>query len=88
MARVSEEEERSSKPVGAAETSKEHAEWHRFQQENLNILGLPKKREWPQCHRGSSWQVRQSCLSRALDHEVRVKVSESESMGEEEWTPQ
>ena len=47
---------------------------------SLNILGLPKRREWPQCHKESSWQVRrsrlyqkekeQSRLSRAPDHEV------------------
>ena len=28
--------------------------------EILNILGLLKRKEWPQCHRESSWQVRQS----------------------------
>ena len=37
------EEKRSGRFVGAAETSKEHAEWRRFQQRNLNILGLMKK---------------------------------------------
>ena len=53
--------------------------WHRLQRKNLNILGLPKRKEWPQCHRESSWQVRrsrlcqkekeQSHLSKAPDHE-------------------
>ena len=58
------------------------------QRKNLNILGLPKKKEWPQCHRESSWQVRrsrprqkekeQSRLSKAPDDEgERVKVGES-----------
>ena len=31
-------------------------------QKNLSILGLLKRKEWPQCHRESSWQVRQSRL--------------------------
>ena len=72
-------EKRNSRLVGAAETSKERAEWHRLQQKNLSILGLPKKKGWPQCHRDSSWQVRrsrprqkekkQSSLSKAPDHE-------------------
>ena len=48
--------------VGAAETSKERAEWRRLQWKNLSILGLPKRREWPQCHKDSSWQVRQTRL--------------------------
>ena len=65
--------------VGVAETSKEHAEWRRLQQKNWNILGLLKRKEWPQCHRESSWQERWSCLcqnekeqsrlSKAPDHE-------------------
>ena len=29
----------------------------RLQRKNCEILGLPKK-EWPQCHKVSSWQVR------------------------------
>ena len=47
--------------------------------ENLNILSLVKRKEWPQCHRGSSWQERrsrpcqkkkeQSHHSRVPDHE-------------------
>ena len=45
-----------------AETSKEHAERSRLQQRNMSILGLLKRKEWPQCHRESSWQVRQSRL--------------------------
>ena len=46
---------------------------------NWNVLGLPKRKEWPQCHRESSWQERrsrpcqmekeQSRLSRVPDHE-------------------
>ena len=85
------EEKRNGRLVGAAETSKERAEWRRFQRNNLNILGLPKRKKWPQCHRESSWQERrsrpyqkekeQSCLSKAPDHEEeRVKVCESRTL--------
>ena len=73
------EEKRNGRLYGAAETSKERAEWRRVQRKNLNILGLPKRKEWPQCHRESSWQERrsrlcqkekeQSPLSRVPDHE-------------------
>ena len=78
-------EKRNGRLVGAAETSKERAEWRRLQRKNLNILGLSKRKEWPQCHRESSWQVRrsrpcqkvkeQSRQSRIPDHE------EGESQG-------
>ena len=37
------EEKRNGRLVGAAETSKEYAEWRKLQQKNWNILGLPKK---------------------------------------------
>ena len=70
---------RSGRFVGATETSKERAEWRRLQWKNLSILSLPKRKEWPQCHRESSWQVRRSrpCQnekeyrrqSKAPDHE-------------------
>ena len=53
---------RSGRLVGTAETSKERAEWRRLQRKNLSILGLLKRIEWPQCHRESCWQVRQSRL--------------------------
>ena len=80
--------------VGAAETSKELAKWRSLQWKNLNILGLPKRKERPQCHRESSWQVRrsrlcqkekeQSRLSRVSDHEgERVKVNESRTLTKE-----
>ena len=51
--------QRSGSLVGATETSKELAEWPRLQQRNLSILDLLRRKEWPQCHRESSWQVRQ-----------------------------
>ena len=73
------EEKKNGRLVGAAKTGKERAEWRRLQRRNLSILGLPKRKEWPQCHRESSWQVRrsrscqkekeQSRLSKASDHE-------------------
>ena len=71
------EEKKNGRLVDAAETSKEHAKWRRDQQKNLNILGLPKRKEWPQHHRESSWQEHwshlcqkeQSRLSRVPDHE-------------------
>ena len=56
------EEKRNGRFYGAAETSKERAEWRRHQQKNLSILGLPKRKEWPQCHRESSWQEWRSRL--------------------------
>ena len=43
-------ETRNGRLVGAAETRKERAEWQRLQRKNLNILGLPKRREWTQYH--------------------------------------
>ena len=74
-----EEEKRNGRLVGVAKTSKERAEWRRLQPKNLSILGLLKSKEWPQCHRESSWQVRrsrpyekekeQSRLFRVSDHE-------------------
>ena len=73
------EEKRNGRLVGDAETSKERAEWRRLQRKNLNILDLLKRKEWPQCHRESSWKERrsrsyqkekeQSRLSKASDHE-------------------
>ena len=73
------EEKRNGRLVDAAETSKERAEWRRLQRKNFSILGLPKRKEWPQCHRESSWQERrsrpcqkekeQSRQSKAPDHE-------------------
>ena len=83
------EEKKNGRLVGVAETSKERAEWCSLQPKNLNILGLPKKKEWPQCHRESRWQVRrsrpcqkeQSRQFRVLDHEgERVKMGESRTL--------
>ena len=80
MARIERESDRkrSGRLVGAAETSKERAEWRRLQRKNLNILGLLKRKEWLQRHIESSWQEprsrpwqkekEQSRQSRVLDH--------------------
>ena len=54
------EEKKNGRLYGVAETSKELAEWRRLQRKNWNILGLPKRNEWPRCHKESSWQERQS----------------------------
>ena len=88
------EEKRNGRLVGAAETSKERAEWRRLQRKNLNILGLPKRKEWPQCHRESSWQERrsppcqkekeQSRLSKAPDYEGESQGGREPHLGEKE----
>ena len=89
------EEKRNGRLVGAAETSKERAEWRRLQRKNLSILGLPKREEWPQCHTESSWQERrsrlcqkekeQSRLSRVPDHEgVESQDGQEPHLGERE----
>ena len=80
---------RSGRFVGAPETSKERAEWRRLHRKNLNILGRLKRKEWPQYHKESNWQVRQSRLcqeknvqnrqSRVPDHEG------GESYGGQKW---
>ena len=72
-------EKRNGRLYGAAETSKEPAEWRMLQPKYLGILGLSKRKEWSQCHIKSSSQKRRSrsCqkekepsrLSRVPDHE-------------------
>ena len=48
------------------------AEWRRLQRKNLSILGLLKRKGWPQCHRESSWQVRQSRLCQNRKEQSRL----------------
>ena len=48
------EEKRSGRLVGAAETSKELAEWPTPQRKNLNILGVLKRKDGTQCQRERS----------------------------------
>ena len=99
MARTERESDRrrreeNDRHVGAAEISKERAEWRRLQRKHLSILGLPKRKEWSQCHRESSWQEccsrpcqkekEQSYQFKAPDHEwERVKVGESLTLARE-----
>ena len=81
------EEKRNGRLVGAAETSKELAEWRRLQRKNVSIIGLLRKKAWPRCHRESSWQVRQrrlcqkgkeqSRLSRAPDRKEGIQCQRS-----------
>ena len=74
--------------VGAAETSGELAKWRKLQRKKLSILGLPKRKGWPRCHKVSSWQVRQSRLCQKEKEENHLSRSpdrkEEESQGERE----
>ena len=81
------EGKRNGRLVGAAETSKERAEWRRLQRKNLSILGLLKRKEWSQCHSvgknvGAALAKRKkNRLSKAPDHEgERVKMGESRTL--------
>ena len=89
-------QKRNGRLVGAAETCNEHAEWRRLQRRNLSILGLPKSKEWPQCHRESSWQERwsrpcqkekeQSHQFRVPDHDGGESQGGGEpNLGEKKW---
>ena len=95
MARTKQESERKriemADLVGAAETSKELAKWCRLQRRNLSILGLPKRKERPQRHKESSWQVRQATFAKrkrnraaSPEHQIlrweRVKMSKSRTL--------
>ena len=84
------EEKRNGRLVGAAETSKERAEWRTLQRKNLSILCLLKRKEWSQCHpeRESSWQERRSrpCQKNKEQSRLfRVPEREHEKKG---WTSQ
>ena len=76
------EEKRNGRLVGGAETSKERAEWRRLQRRNLNILDLPKRKEWPQCHRESSWQKRQTHLCHKEKEQSRLSKAPYHEGGE------
>ena len=85
---IEEKEKKNGRFVGVAKASKERAEWRRLQRKNLNILSLLRRKEWSQCHRESSWQVRrsrpcqkekeQSCQSRVPDHDWEESQGERE----------
>ena len=81
VARTEQEEKRSCRLVDAAETSKELAKWRRLQRKNLSILGHLKRKEWPQCHRESSWQVRQSRLCQKEKEWGRLSRAPNREMG-------
>ena len=71
-----------SRLVGAAETSKECAEWRWLQRKNLSILGLPKRKKWPQCHKESSWQERRSRLCQNEKEQSRLSKAPNHEGGE------
>ena len=79
------EEKRNGRLVGVAETSKERAEWRRLQRKNLSILGLPKRKEWPQCHRESSWQERRSRLCQKEKEQSRQSKAPDLKRRESRW---
>ena len=76
------EEKTSGRLVGTAKTNKELAECRRLQQKNLNMMGLSKSREWPQCHRERSWQVPQSRLCQKKKELSRLFKSRDHEVGE------
>ena len=78
---IGEEEMRSGR-LGAAETSEELAEWRRLQPKNLNIMGLVKRKEWPQCHTESSWQVRRSRFCQKEKEQSRQSKVPDRDVGE------
>ena len=75
------EEKRNGRLVGAAETSKERAQWRRLQQKNLSILGLLRRKGWPRCHRDSSLQVRQSRLCQEGKEQSRLSRAPDRTEG-------
>ena len=68
--------------VGAAEASGKLAEWCRLQRKNLSNLGLPKRKEWPQRHKVSSWQVRQRGLCQKKKEQINQSKSPNCVVGE------
>ena len=71
--------EKNGRHVGAAETSKERAEWRRLQRRNWNILRLPKRKKWPH-EEGENQDGREPHLGQS-------EGDQSESMEWEGWTP-
>ena len=80
------EEKINGRLVGAAEISKKRAEWRRLQRKNLNLLDLPKRKEWPQCHRESSWQERRSRpCQKEKEQSRQSRVPDRELKRESRW---
>ena len=76
------EEKKNGRLVGGAENSKERAEWRRLQRKNWSVLVLLKRKEWPQCHRESSWQVRQSRLCQKEKEQSHLSEAPNRMVGE------
>ena len=89
------EEKRSGRLVGVNKTSKKRTEWCRLQRKNLNILGLLKRKVWPQCdtERAVGKYARAALVKRKRSRAVcpkhqivrreRVKMSESRILAKE-----
>ena len=56
-----------------------------LQRKNLSILGLPKRKEWPQCHRESSWQARRSRPFQKKKEQSRLSKAPDHEGGESRW---
>ena len=81
------EEKRNGRLVGAAETSKERAEWRRLQQKNLSILGLPKTRVASVPQREQMARTPEPLLAKGKGTEPSVQSTKSrggESQDEQE----
>ena len=84
MARTKRESDRikkSGRLVDAVETSKELAKMA-LQQKSLSMMGLLRRKEWPQCHRENSWQVRQSRLCQKEREQSRLSKARDCKVGE------
>ena len=71
------EEIRSDRLAGAAETSKERAEWRRLQQRNLNKLGLLKIKRVASEPREQLASMRESPLPKEKGTEPSVQSTRS-----------
>ena len=68
------------------ETSKVRAEWRRLQRKNLNILGLPKRKEWPRCHiREQLASTPEPPLPKGKRTEPSVQSTRSRGKRESRW---
>ena len=79
---VLEVEKKNGRLVGAAETSRELAEWHRLQYRSLNKLSLLKRNGWSQCHKVNTWQGCQSCFCQKEKEQRHQSRSPDCEMGE------
>ena len=49
---------------------------------SLNMFGLPKRKEWPQSHKVSSWQGRKNRLCQKEKEQCHLYKSPDHEMGE------